>query len=149
MNTAGPDAAGTAATEVQTSVLGDVRVVASGPAYWRAVWSTRHRVTAVLAAVALYLALSAARPASGSVEVVVLALASLVGAVALATYVPPAGVSPRTHMTGGSCGIIPLAAVVVAPYMLAQAPVTGFALVALLACYGMAAVKRITDHASC
>ncbi|MHA6512898.1 hypothetical protein [Tessaracoccus sp. Z1128] len=130
-------------------VLGDVKVAASGPAYWRAVWSTRHTVAAVVAAVALFVALNSARETTGALEVTVLVLAALLGAVTLATYVPPAGVAAREHLTGGSCGIIPAAAVVVAPFMLSQAPATLVALAALLACYGVAAAKRITDHASC
>lgn len=55
----------------------------------------------------------------------------------------------REHLAGGSCGIIPLAATLVAPVLLAQAPATLLPLAALVACYGVAAGKRITDHASC
>ena len=40
--------------------LGAVAVPASGPAFWRAAWSTRHTVTALLAGAVLYLALASA-----------------------------------------------------------------------------------------
>ncbi len=86
----------------------------------------------------------------GGLDLIGLTLAALIGAVTLATYIPPVGVPAREHLAGGSCGIIPLAAAtLLAPVMLAQAPATLFPLVALLACYGVAAGKRITDHASC
>lgn len=146
----GPEAPGVIPT---TAVLGDVTVTASGAAYWRSVWSARHSVAFVAAAAALFVVLLSARQnavgVAGTVDMVVVGLAALAGGVTLATYIPPAGVPAREHLTGGSCGIIPLVAVVAAPLLLAQAPATGFALAALIACYGMAAGKRITDHASC
>lgn len=137
-----------------TPVLGDVKVAASGPAYWRAVWSARHTGTLVVAAVALFAALVSARMngiggALGPLDLAAVGFAALAGGVTLATYIPPAGVPAREHLTGGSCGIIPFAAVLIAPFLLAQAPATGVALIALVFCYGMAAGKRITDHASC
>ncbi|MHA6526027.1 hypothetical protein [Tessaracoccus sp. G1721] len=150
MSTSGPDLA-----PRTQPILGAVTVPASGPAYWRAAWSARHTGTAVVSALLLLAALVSARQnALGGglplgLDITVLALAALVGAVTLATYVPPAGVPAREHLAGGSCGVIPLAATVVAPVMLAQAPATLLPLVALVACYGVAAGKRITDHASC
>ena len=151
MSTSGPSAA-----PRTQPVLGDVTVVAGGPAYWRAAWSTRHTTAAVLGAVALVgLLVSARQNATGGdalvsgLDVAALTLAALVGAVTLATYVPPVGVPAREHLAGGSCGIIPLAATLVAPVLLAQAPATLLPLAALVACYGVAAGKRITDHTSC
>ncbi|MCC2591891.1 hypothetical protein LKO27_00400 [Tessaracoccus sp. OS52] len=130
-------------------LLGHVDVPASGPAYWRAVWSRRHTVTAVAAAVALFAVLMSARGAVAALDVALLGLAAVVGAITLATYVPPAGVPLREHATGGSCGIIPVLAVVGAPVLLSQAAPTLLPLIVLLACYGLAMGKRITDHASC
>ncbi len=151
MSTSGPDLA-----PRTRPILGDVTVPASGPAYWRAAWSARHTTTAAVSAIAVFAALVSARQNAiagdtlpSGLDIALLALAALVGAVTLASYVPPAGVPAREHLAGGSCGVIPLAATVVAPVMLAQAPATLFPLVALLACYGVAAGKRITDHASC
>lgn len=144
------------ATAPGTQVLGDVAVPASGVAYWRAVWSLRHTVTFVVAAAVLFMLLVSARQNAlavdglpAALDVVALTVAALLGAVTLATYIPPAGVAAREHLTGGSCGIIPLAATVLAPVMFAQAPGTLLPVVALLACYGLASTKRITDHASC
>lgn len=133
----------------QQQALGHIDVPASGLAYWRVVWSRRHTATTIAVAVALFATLVSARQAAGAVDFVLLGLAAVVGAVALATYVPPAGVPLREHLAGGSCGIIPVVAVVGAPILLSQASATLFPLVVLLACYGFAAGKRIMDHASC
>ena len=130
-------------------VLGAVAVPASGPAFWRAAWSARHTVTTLAAGAALYLALAAATPAMGWAGTVLLALAALVGGVTVATYVPPRGVPAKEHVTGGSCAIMPLMIIAVAPFMLAQAPASALTAAALVVFYFAAAVKRITDHASC
>lgn len=151
MSTSGPDLA-----PRTPAILGDVTVAGSGPAYWRAAWSARHTATAVVSAIALLAALVSARQNAigggalpSGLDIVILVLAALIGAVTLATYVPPAGVPAREHLAGGSCGVLPVAATVFAPVMLAQAPATLLPLMALVACYGVAAGKRITDHASC
>lgn len=132
-----------------TPVLGAVAVPASGPAFWRAAWSTRHTVTALLAGAVLYLALASAAPGFGAAGTVLLALAALVGGVTIATYVPPRGVPAKEHVTGGSCAIMPLMIIAVAPFMLAEAPASALSAAALVAFHVAAAAKRITDHASC
>ena len=133
----------------QQQMLGLIEVPTSGPAFWRAVWSRRHTAAAAGASIVLFLVLMSARQATGGLDVVLLALAAGVGAVTLATYVPPAGVPLREHLTGGSCGVIPALMTLGAPVLMSQAPLTLPPLFLLLACYGFAAGKRLTDHASC
>ncbi len=130
-------------------MLGLVDVPASGPAYWRAAWSRRHTAAAIVAGAALLAALVSARQATGAADYVLLGLAAVVGAVTLATYVPPAGVSAREHLTGGVCAVVPAVVILGAPVMVSQAEATLSPLVALLVAYGFAAGKRITTHASC
>ena len=129
-------------------VLGAVAVPASGHAYWRAAWSTRHTVTVLAAGSVLYMALASAA-AVGAAGTALLVLAALVGGVTIATYVPPRGVPAKEHISGGSCAIMPLMIIAVAPFMLAEAPASPLTAAALVVFYAAAAIKRITDHASC
>jgi len=136
-------------THQQMLGLVDVGVPASGPAYWRAVWSKRHTAVAIVAAAALFATLVSARQASGAADYVLLGLAAVVGAVTLATYVPPAGSPAREHLTGGACAVVPVLVVLGAPVILSQADATLVPLLALLTFYAFAAGKRITTHSSC
>ena len=137
-------------THQQMLGLVDVNVPASGPAYWRAVWSGRHTAVAIVAGAALFAALVSARQATGAADYVLLGLAAVVGAVTLATYVPPTASSAREHLTGGgACAVMPVLVVLGAPVILSQAAATLTPLMALLIFYGFAAGKRITAHASC
>nr|WP_139280326.1 hypothetical protein [Tessaracoccus bendigoensis] len=132
-----------------SQVLGTIHVPASGVAYWRSVWSRRHTLALAVGGVALLALLVSAREPQAGIDYLLLGVAAVLGAVTLATYVPPVGVPAREHLTGGACGAIPVLAVVGAPVMLSQADATPLPLVALLASYGLAVGKRITDHASC
>lgn len=136
-------------THRQMLGLVDVGVPASGHAYWRAVWSKRYTAVAIVAAAALFAALVSARQASGAAEYVLLGLAAVVGAVTLATYVPPAGSPAREHLTGGACAVIPVLVVVGAPVMLSQADSSLVPLLGLLTFYIFAAGKRTMTHSAC
>jgi hypothetical protein len=133
----------------QQQTLGHIDVPASGPAFWRAAWSRRHTVTFAVAVVAMFLMLTSARPATSFLDGALLGLAAAVGALTLATYVPPAGVRLREHLVGGSCGAVPAIVTLGAPVLLSQSALTIPPLLLLLTCYAFAAAKRITDHASC
>ena len=146
MASVNPDSTPTLPT---TQVVGSIDIPSSGVAYWRSVWSRRHTVASTAGIVALFAILVSARAPQAGVDYVFLGVAASLGAVTLATYVPPVGVPAREHLTGGSCGVIPALATLIAPVLLSQANATLMPLFALLACYGIAAAKRIMDHASC
>ncbi|WP_022910580.1 hypothetical protein [Aestuariimicrobium kwangyangense] len=135
--------------------VGHVAVPASGPRYWKSVWSSRHTVAAVVAFLVLALVLFSVRSTAlagqlpSAFDLLLLAPAAALGAVTLATYVPPAGVAAREHLAGGSCAIVPIALVVGSPLLVAQSAGTTYPLVLLLVFLVAAAAKRITDHASC
>ncbi|MGO1384330.1 MAG: hypothetical protein ACTHWA_01460 [Arachnia sp.] len=129
--------------------LVDVEVPTSGPAYWRAVWSTRYTAVTVIAALALLSMLVSARPVTNAAEYVLLAAAAVIGAITLATYVPPIGRPAREHLTGEVCAVVPVAVVLGAPVMLAQESGSFASVVLLLAVYVFAASKRVMTHASC
>lgn len=132
-----------------TQVVGHIAVPASGVACWRSVWSLRHTVALVVGIGALFAILVSARAPQAGVEYGFLAVAAVIGAVTLATYVPPLGVRAGEHLPGGTCAVMPALAVVVAPVLLSGASATVVPLVALILFTGVAAAKRIMDHASC
>ncbi|TRY20231.1 hypothetical protein FOJ82_05050 [Tessaracoccus rhinocerotis] len=134
---------------IRATALGHVDVPASGVGFWRQVWSRRHTVAAIVAAGLLFLLLVSARGSAGGLELALLAVAATVGALTLATYVPPAGVATRAHLSGGACAVLPVVATLGAPVLLSQAAAGLAPVLVLLACYALAAGKRITDHATC
>jgi uncharacterized membrane protein len=135
--------------------VGHVSVPASGPRYWQAVWSTRHTIAAALAFIGLVIVLLGVRATTLEGQLpspsdwLLLLPAAALGAVTVATYVPPVGVAAREHLTGGSCAIVPIALVIGSPLLVAQSAGTTYPLVLLLVFLVAAATKRLTDHASC
>lgn len=130
-------------------VLGDIEVPASGPSYWRSVWSTRHTATMGVVAVLLHILLAGAVSVMGMPGMLLLALAALVGGFTVATCVPPVGVPARVHMTDGSCALMPLAIIVAAPFLISDAPSSQWMAAAVLVFYGAAAARRALSHAAC
>lgn len=133
----------------QAPLLGAIRVPAGGLAYWRTAWSPRHLVATSAAGIVLFGLLFSALPGAGALAVVLLGLAALLGGIAVATYLPPAGVPVREHIVGGSCALMPLAIIAFAPLALLDVDASPLVAVAVLVFYAGAALKRLTSHASC
>ena len=122
----------------------------SGPAAWLRAWSGRHTVASLVLAPVLFLAYrSAAGPtvAGDSAWTVLLALTALVGAGALATYLPQPRDAVRT--LGSPCATLAGAHVLLAAVMLTtghSVPMRG------VFAFGMvlfALVQRLSGSAAC
>lgn len=80
---------------------------ATGLAYWRTAWSVRHTVAAVLAAPVLWFTYAnLAGPGVPLGLSVAITLTSLVGAVVLASFVPPRGSDLASSLSGCGAGAL-------------------------------------------
>lgn len=122
----------------------------TGLRYLRATWSKRHLIVtiALLPVLGLLYWGSAGGSAAGPGMLVVVAAAALIGALVLASYVPPRGTRGQLLAGGGACAAMPPLAVLGAAWLLGQGAATGNVVPALLI-PGVAAVQRLWGPASC
>lgn len=122
----------------------------NGPGTWLRAWGGRHTVAALFVSPLLFLAYrSAAGPtvAGDPAWTVLLALTALVGAVALATYLPQRGEAARAM--GSPCATLAGAHVLLAALMLSTGPAVPMRGVLAFGMVLFALVQRLSGSAAC